>query len=65
MPGSQILVVTVLALEKCYAWQAVLACVIAIMLHMVNKCDGSDSEICTIKKLYTTCRKRKTKIYNY
>jgi hypothetical protein len=46
--GSQILVVTVLVLEKCNAWQAVLACVTAIMLHMVNKCEGCGSEICTI-----------------
>jgi len=48
MTGRQILVVMVLVLEKCNGWQAMLACVTAIMLHMVNKCEGCGSEICTI-----------------
>jgi hypothetical protein len=48
MIGSQILAIMVLVLDKCYAWQAVLACVTAIMLHMVNKCEGCGTEISTI-----------------
>ena len=40
--------VTVLVLEKCNAWQAVLAYVTAIMLHMVNKYEGCGTELCTI-----------------